>query len=125
MAGKKASPVIGIDLGTTYSCVACNVGGVVEIIANDEGVRTTPSYVAFAGNERLIGQAAKQQAAMNPKNTVYDIKRIMGRAFNDEVVQKEMASFPFKVPPPPLSPSPSPSHPPFLSCPLFWFLPPA
>lgn len=97
MADKKAAPVIGIDLGTTYSCVACNVGGVVEIIANDEGVRTTPSYVAFAGNERLIGQAAKQQAAMNAKNTIYDIKRIMGRHFNDEVVTKEAAAFPFEI----------------------------
>ena len=69
----------------------------MEIIANDQGNRTTPSYVAFTENERLIGDAAKNQTAMNPSNTVFDAKRLIGRKFSDPVVQNDMKSWPFKV----------------------------
>ncbi|CAI8501749.1 unnamed protein product [Pichia kudriavzevii] len=91
------SKAVGIDLGTTYSCVAHFANDRVDIIANDQGNRTTPSYVAFTDTERLIGDAAKNQAAMNPHNTVFDAKRLIGRKFVDPEVQTDMKHFPFKI----------------------------
>lgn len=88
---------IGIDLGTTFSCVGIYKNGKVEIIANDQGNRTTPSFVGFNNEERLIGDAAKNSAASNPKNTVYDSKRMIGRNYNDSAVQEEIKHFSYSV----------------------------
>lgn len=89
--------VIGIDLGTTFSAVGIWKNGRVEIVPNDQGNRTTPSYIAFTETERLIGDAAKNQSAMNPRNTVYDAKRLIGRKYSDKIVQDDIKLWPFEV----------------------------
>ena len=88
---------IAVDLGTCNSCVGVFINGKVEIIASDTGARTVPSYVAFTDNDRFIGDAAKNQAATNPKNTIYDAKRLIGRIYSEKSTQDDIKHFPFKV----------------------------
>ena len=90
-------PVIGIDLGTTYSCVGIYKNGQVDIILNDMGNRITPSVVSFAEEERLIGEAAKNQATINPENTVYDVKRLIGRKYSEKTIQSDKKYLPFNI----------------------------
>ena len=93
----KGNFAIGIDLGTCYSAVGISRNGAVEIVANDQGNRTTPSYVAFSDSERMIGEAAKNQAAMNAANTVHNAKRLIGKSFSDPSIQSDIKNWPFKV----------------------------
>lgn len=94
---KKQGVSIGIDLGTTYSCVAVYQNGKVEVIANDQGNRTTPSYVSFTNEERLVGDSAKSSVSSNPSNTVFDAKRLIGKKFDDSTVQSDMKHFTYNV----------------------------
>jgi heat shock protein 5 len=96
-ADSSLGTTIGIDLGTTYSCVGVMKAGRVEIIPNDQGNRITPSYVAFTENERLIGDAAKNQASINPSNTVFDVKRLIGRGYGDKTVQADKKLLPYDI----------------------------
>ena len=89
--------IVGIDLGTTFSCVGVFKNGVVEIVSDETGSKTTPSWVAFTDTERLIGQPAKNQVAMNPKNTIFEVKRLVGRAYNDPEVQELLKKLPYTV----------------------------
>ena len=92
------SKVIGIDLGTTNSCIALMDGKDAKVIENAEGVRTTPSIIGFTDSgERLVGQPAKRQAVTNPEDTLFAIKRLIGRKFKDDVVQKDIAMVPYKI----------------------------
>ncbi|GKB93668.1 probable mediator of RNA polymerase II transcription subunit 37c, partial [Tanacetum coccineum] len=97
MFSRRKVPAIGIDLGTTYSCVAVWQHNHVEIIANDQGNRITPSYVAFNETERLVGDAAKNQAAYNPSNTIFDAKPLIGRRASDKIVQEDRKLWPFNI----------------------------
>ena len=97
MSKPEDTVAIGIDLGTTYSCVGVFKNGTVEIIANDQGNRTTPSYVAFTDTEKLVGDSAKNQCVSNPENTVFDTKRLIGKSFTDASVKTDMAHWPFKL----------------------------
>lgn len=94
---KTCKRMIGIDLGTTYSCVGAYKNGKVEIISNDQGNRITPSYVAFTALDRLVGDAAKNQATINPENTVFDVKRLIGREFSEPSVQADRKLMPFNI----------------------------
>jgi molecular chaperone DnaK len=95
--GENMSRVIGIDLGTTNSCVAIVEGGVAKVIENSEGARTTPSIVAYTDNDILVGASAKRQAVTNPKNTIYASKRLIGRRFEEEAVQKDIKLMPYSI----------------------------
>jgi heat shock protein 1/8 len=97
MATESDQPIIGIDLGTTNSCVAVWKDGRTQVIPNEQGCRTTPSYVAFTSNTRLIGQDAKDQCVQNPQNTIYDVKRLIGHKFDDPTVQEDMKNWSFRV----------------------------
>ena len=90
-------PVIGIDLGTTYSCVGIYKNGRVEIIANELGNRITPSFVAFTDEERLVGEAAKNQASSNAENSIYSVKRLIGRDYKDKEVQQDKKLLPYAI----------------------------
>merc|ERR1712048_794021 len=90
-------PVVGIDLGTTYSCVGIFKNGRVEIIPNELGSRITPSVVAFTEEERLVGEAAKNQAAINPTRTIYDVKRLIGRKYSEKTVQSDKKFLPYAI----------------------------
>lgn len=97
MSSNKKKVAIGIDLGTVNSCVGVFVNGKIEIIANDQGNRTTPSMIAFNDTERLVGDSARNQASSNSKNTVYDAKRLIGRKFSDQVVKDEITNLSYTV----------------------------
>merc|ERR1712225_221309 len=98
MGEKNMSKVIGIDLGTTNSCVAIMDGAQAKALENTEGARTTPSVVAFTDeDEKLIGQPAKRQAVTNPENTIFAVKRLIGRSFEDQTVKKDIETAPFKI----------------------------